>query len=111
MHELFYELRNDVVIIYDSDGGLLPREERHLRYQTQATLPGERTSGGLADRINRAIAEKMERVAHHVRHREKHFFEFTATPFSTPLSPPLDLQMLPVITGKYRNLRSDHYDC
>lgn len=111
MHELFYELRNDVVIIYDSDGGLLSREERHLRYLTQATLPGERTSGGLADRINRAIAEKMERVAHHLRHRERPFFTFTATPFSTPLSPHPDPQMLPVIKGEYRNLRSDRYDC
>ena len=95
--ELFYEVKNGKVLIYDTGGFSLP-DEPHLRYLTQARIAAGETSD-LEGVLRKTIAERMERVPRRIKHRDRATFGFVAVPINRDHRP----TELPTISGHYAN--------
>lgn len=96
--ELFYELRNRRVLVYDTDCLPLPGEEWHLRYLTQASLITGQDKD-LGELLGRIISGQMEKIPRRVKRREVPTYEFRATPINRE-----NQQLeLPTVSGTYAN--------
>ena len=96
--ELFYELKNGKVLLYDTDGDFSSGEEGHLRYLRQAMVVREGTEG-LERVLGKIIAEQMPRVGRRIKHQDIPTFEFTAKPINRGYQP----EELPIVSGHYTN--------
>lgn len=106
--ELFYELKNGKVLLYDLDGlsfgsfsadkpTIYAGEELHLRYLTQAPVGEMKDLEGVLQQV---ISERMSRIPRRIKKRDTPAFEFTATPINRDNQP----TELPTISGHYANL-------
>ena len=97
--ELFYELKNGKVLLYDLDGltfGSFGGEEHHLRYLTQAPV------GEIKDLevvLQQIISERMNRIPRRTKQIDTSTFEFTAKPINREYQ----LAELPIVKGQYAN--------
>ncbi len=105
--ELFYEVVNKNVLVYDLDGLAIGSfsadkpetyagEQQHLRYLTQAPLGEIKDLEGVLQQV---ISERMSRIPRRIKHKDRPTFEFTATPINRGYQPP----NLPKVSGHYAN--------
>lgn len=105
--ELFYEIVNRTVLVYDLDGLSISSfsadkpetyagEQQHLRYLTQAPLGEFKDLEGVLQQV---ISERMSRIPRRIKHRDRSTFDFSANPINRDYQPP----ELPIVTGQYAN--------
>lgn len=96
--ELFYELKNGKLLLYDTDGDPSDGEEQHIRYLRQASINAEGTQD-LEGLLGKIIAQQLPKVPRRIKHRDRPTFEFTAKPINRGYQPP----ELPKVSGQYAN--------
>ncbi len=101
--KFYYELRPEVVQVYDEDVSSLFGEEPHLRYIGQRKLANSADEKSL----QQLIADILEKRGRRIKHPNIPQFAFVAVPFSRD---PASGEQLPSVEGTYNNpYYSTHY--